>query len=456
MLFRKLKTSLIVFALAIGCSKREKVDGLDPDVEETASYTAIEMRPELAGDELRQQLASVFLVEQFSATVKSTMLEAIREHQPGGIVFWNNGGASYHKIRQVISAYAKEASSAGHANILFSTDYEGGILKYTPKGSDVIGIQRFRDGFTALAHPVWLGKGTAEQSQRLCYLHGKIIAKEMASVGLNYPLSVVSDLAKRLFANRGISQDPVVVSACLQKITDAFVEQGNVIFVTKHFPGLASTEGDTHDTVATSDVGLEELKQHILPFTNTINYVNSGNTWVNYSIMSGHGFYPALDDTQITTESSVIVTDLLRKKLGFKGLAVSDAMWMGSYGSLGPEALNVVYLNTFLSGADLLMIPGSRFAQAITYFRDVFDDTLTDKQKKAVEKRTGLDWKAVRVKFTARLRESLQRLNDVRAIAVQKQGSQAPQDETISERIEYYKLLIEIDERWEKRLVIPK
>lgn len=456
MFFRKYATSLILFAIAIGCSKKEKVDGLDPEVEEMANFAAIEERPELAGNELRQQLGSAFLVEQFSVTVNASMLQAIREHQPGGIVFWNGGGASHQKIRHVISAYAKQAQEAQHGNILFSTDYEGGDLKYTPKGSSIVGIQRFRDGFTALAHPVWLGKGNAEQSQRLCYLHGKIIAKEMASVGINYPLAVVSDLAKRLFLNRGISNDPEVASVCLRHITNAFSEQANVIFVTKHFPGLASTVGDTHDTVATSKASLEELQKHILPFTNTIHHVNETNTWANYSIMSGHGLYPALDDKHITTESSVIVTDLLRNKLGFKGIAVSDAMWMGSYGSLGTEALMVVYLNTFLAGADLLMIPGSRFAQAISYFRNVFDDTLTEKQKKSIEKRTGLDWKTVREKFMERLKESVQRLNTVRLLAVQNQGSMAPQEETVAERTEYYKLLIEVDERWKKRLVIPK
>ncbi len=454
----KLSMSRWIFAiisamstLLVGCSEHT-VDGLDPVAEELADYSAPDPRPENSDDELRQQLASIFLVEQFSVSANTTMLKAIREHQPGGIVFWNGGNTSYENVREVIARYAQEASDARHANLLFSTDYEGGDLKMTVRGSNVVGIQRFRDGFTALAHPAWLGKGTTAQQERLCYLHGSIIAKEMASVGLNYPLSVVSDLAKRLFLNRGISADPQVSARCLKQIMDAFYDQKNVIFVTKHFPGLASTIGDTHDRVAKSDATPEQIQDHLLPFQSTIDHVNTVNSWPLYSIMSGHGFYPHLDPDNITTESSAIVTELLRNRMGFQGLAVSDAMWMGNYGSLGQNQLMAVYLNSFLAGADLLMIPGSRFSQAMNFFRDLYDNQVSDAQKSAVLKRVGSDWETVRARFLERLVESIDRLNHVRLVAQHKPGMGKPSAATAAEREEYHELLRQVDKRWKKRL----
>ena len=224
-------------------------------------------------------------MEQFNAKVFDSMKMAIKEHPPGGIVYWNPDGASAQDLYEVNFEYSKTAAQANQLPLLFSTDYEGGGLSRTTSGKDTPGIQRFTKGFTRLAHPSWLGKSMAKYGTRLCRLHGKIMAKELATVGINYPLATVSDLGYGLFSNRGISRDSLKISECLTEIINAFHDTKGMTLVTKHFPGLGETQGDTHEgTVVSKAKTMDDLKNSLEPYVSSINYVNQMGFENSYSI----------------------------------------------------------------------------------------------------------------------------------------------------------------------------
>lgn len=453
------KISTAMFALFLtACAPQvhpRLVNGLDPNVERKADFYSQDPSPEFQ-DPIRAKLGSFFLVEHFAVKTSASMEQAIRAHQPGGIVFWNPDNASADTIRSVIKHYAQLSKDAGHLPILFSADYEGGLLTLAASGRTVQGIQRFKKGFTPLAHPIWLGKSLVkEQTDELCRLHAKIMAKELKSVGINYPLTVTSDLATaKLFFNRGISTSPTEVTKCMTAMMDIFAKEQDIIFVTKHFPGLGQTVGDTHEKVGVSRATTkEETIQHVLPFRDVIKTVNQNKTWKQYSIMSSHALFPLLDPDNITTESPKILQGLLRNQLNFQGLLVSDAMWMGDYGKLPQDRLMVTYLKAFNSGLDMLMVPGSKFAPAITYFRNLYDNTITDEQKALITEMTNKPYDEIRTQFLARVKESLKNIDRVRGLlpsAVEALANEErdPSTLTTKDRARYYELLGQLDEKW--------
>lgn len=451
-----LTTAIAAASLLTACSGGKIAKDLEFDRDhehEEAFYLASDGNPSAdANDPVRQKLSYFFLVEQFNVGANTSMLAAIKNNPPGGVLFWNGNKADATQVRESVRAYSKQAEAMHIKPLLFSTDYEGGALSKTPSGANIPGVQRFTKGFTPLAHPRWLGASVKDYGTELCALHGRIMATELKAVGINYPLSVVSDLATQALTSvRGISKDPQEVSACVTKILEEFIRTKDVIFVTKHFPGLGLTHGDTHEgTVTASTMDQNVIQMHLEPFKDLMKLSREQGSEGLLSVMTTHAKFLAFDDKHVTTESPKIVTGLLKEQLGFHGLVVSDAMWMGEYGEMKSAQLMPVYVNAFLSGIDLLMIPGARFAESVTYFRKVYDGNLTNEEKNALTSRTGMNWEDTHAKFLARISQSLKAHDAARGgikAPHNYMGTQAPTSLTEQSRERYNKILSELSTR---------
>lgn len=410
--------SLILIAVVLSsCVKQSKDLELDKNNEHHSDFYLVpETNPQASEDTQRQKLSSFFLVEQFSVNANQSMLLALKKNPPGGVLFWNGNAADSEKIKEAINAYSKQAQKFGVMTPLFSTDYEGGAYNKTPFNSSIPGVQRFSIGFTKLVHPRWLGESMKMFGLEMCQLHGKILAKELKAVGINYPLSVVSDLATQsLTLLRGISKDSKKVSECVVEIVKQFIKEDNIVFVTKHFPGIGLTRGDTHDGIVTStELDPIKLNNHLKPFLDLINFSKQQEKEHILSIMTTHAMFKGYDSQNLTTESRAVITELLKEKLEFKGLTVSDAMWMGDYGYLASKELMPIYLKAFLSGIDLLMIPGNRFKESVGYFRKVYDRKLSKEEGEALENKMEMGVEEVYDLFEARVEEAIETHEQVR------------------------------------------
>lgn len=446
-----MKKLILLSLLALNACVPKNSD-LDQDKKlETSSdyYLAPEVTAGKVIDPVRQKLSYFFLVEQFNVGAHESMLSAIKKNPPGGILFWNGNSANSEMIKEAITAYSQQNLKSGIEPMLFSTDYEGGANNSTPFNSTVPGVQRFSKGFTKLLHPRWLGESISSNGMEMCQLHGKILVTELKAVGINYPLSVVSDLATQsLTSLRGISKDPAIVSACIVEIVKQFLQEDDAIFVTKHFPGIGLTQGDTHDGVVVSEtLDEKKLKQHLKPFADLIEFSESNNKNHLLSIMTTHAMFKGYDPNHLTTESKIVINDLLKENMGFKGLTVSDAMWMGDYGHLKSEELMPVYMKAFLSGIDLLMIPGGRFKEAVVYFRKVYDQKLATNEIIILEAKMETSIEEIYGNFRERVAESLETHHRVRSQIKYPHEfikSEVPTDITQKERTRYYEILNKI------------
>jgi len=257
---------------------------------------------------------------EISNTVKAIM--------PGGLVFFQG---TPQKQVDMINHFRKILKLPP----LMATDAEWGA------GMRLEGIGKF-------PYQMTLG---AIQNDSLIYLMGAEIAKMLKRTGIDINLAPVADVnnnpANPVINVRSFGEDPGNVSRKAMMYMKGLQDNG-IIAVGKHFPGHGDTDVDSHSGLPVIRHNRQRLDSvELLPFKVLINNGISG-------IMPGHLSVPALNQTDSlpVTLSEAVLTGLLKKELGFSGIAISDAMNMGGitkYSSPGEaEALSLK------SGMDVL------------------------------------------------------------------------------------------------------
>jgi len=186
------------------------------------------------------------------------------------------------------------------------------------------------------------------------YTMGKITALEARAVGIQWiyapDADVNSNPANPIINTRSFGEDPQRVAEFVTQFIRGVQENGGLA-TAKHFPGHGDTTADSHIDLPVVTADRQRLEAvELVPFRAAI-AAGVG------SIMTGHLNVPALDPDPNTpaTLSPRILTDLLRKQLGFEGLVVTDAMDMG--GITVRYAPGDAAVRAVLAGADALLMP---------------------------------------------------------------------------------------------------
>jgi beta-N-acetylhexosaminidase len=155
--------------------------------------------------------------------------------------------------------------------------------------------------------------------------HAAATAQTLASLGLNLNLAPVVDLDAHpdnpiiKGKGRSFSADPEAVARHAAEFVQAH-RAHHVLSCPKHFPGHGSATGDTH--LGLVDVTATWHERELIPFQRLI------EAGLGDVIMSAHVFNAKLDPKLPATLSRAVITGLLREKLGFRGVVVSDDMEM--------------------------------------------------------------------------------------------------------------------------------
>ena len=186
------------------------------------------------------------------------------------------------------------------------------------------------------------------------YTMGKITALEARAAGIQWiyapDADVNSNPGNPIINTRSFGEDPQRVAEYVTEFIRGVQENGGLA-TAKHFPGHGDTTSDSHIDLPVVHADRQRLEQlELVPFRAAI-AAGVG------SIMTGHLNVPALEPDPNTpaTLSSRVLTDLLRKQLGFEGLVVTDAMDMG--GITVRYAPGDAAVRAFLAGADALLMP---------------------------------------------------------------------------------------------------
>ncbi len=222
--------------------------------------------------------------------------------------------------------------------LLVSADLEGGTAIRLTGGT---------------AFPTNMGVGAAGRESD-AYEMGRITALEGRAVGIHLTFAPVADVnnnpANPIINTRSFGEEPHSV-ARLVAATVRGVQEHGMLATAKHFPGHGDTGTDSHislPVIAANWARLDSLE--LVPFRAA---VDAGVA----VIMSAHIALPGLDSGQVRpgTLAPNILTGLLRDSLGFKGLAVTDALNMG--GVVNTYGAGEAAVRAFLAGADLLLQP---------------------------------------------------------------------------------------------------
>lgn len=231
----------------------------------------------------------------------------IAQYHVGGVVLlggWRQGRAS----TQAATTHLQAAATAA-LGLLVAADQEGGQ------------IQQLRgDGFSDI--PSGLEQGTVEPAALRASARGW--GGELASAGVNLDLAPIADTVPEALGrgnppiggyDRQFSSDPGVAASHVTAVVQGMLEAG-VATSLKHFPGLGRVTGNTDDTdVGTTDA--QTTTADLQPFEAGI---RAGAPLV----MMSSAIYTRIDPGSEAVFSPAIVTDLLRHRLGFRGVIMSD------------------------------------------------------------------------------------------------------------------------------------
>lgn len=199
-------------------------------------------------------------------------------------------------------------------------------------------VQRFRDGFTRLPALARIGEVYARDralAVALAEEHAWLMASEMRAVGVDISFAPVADLARgnRAIGERAFHADPAVVSELLLAYLRGMRIAGMAATL-KHFPGHGSVVEDTHFDAAVDPRTLEELlRTDLVPFADAI---DAGAE----AVMLAHVTYPAVD-ALAAGFSPTWIGDVLRGRLGFRGLAIGDDIGMAAAEGVGGIAARI-------------------------------------------------------------------------------------------------------------------
>jgi len=187
---------------------------------------------------------------------------------------------------------------------------------------------------------------------------GAATAREARAIGVHWIFAPVADVNNNpdnpIINIRSYSENPQEVSNFVKAYIDGARSnpQHKVLVTVKHFPGHGDTAIDTHLGLGKIEASKQRLTEmELAPFRAAI------AAGVD-SVMTAHLWVPSIDPREIpATVSSAVLTDLLRKEMGFKGLISTDAMDMQGLSKQFPGGESSV--RALEAGADVLLMPGN-------------------------------------------------------------------------------------------------
>jgi beta-N-acetylhexosaminidase len=244
-------------------------------------------------------------------TLNSETEDLIRNHHVGGLILFSRNYENPKQLHTLIRDLQDVAASTSTGQPLFmSVDQEGGR------------VARLTEPFTKYPPLCCIGNS---QSEDLAYRFGQSLATELVDVGINMDYAPVLDVHTNpenpIIGDRAIASDPETVARLANAFIKGFRDKG-MIPVGKHFPGHGDTHVDSHldlPTVKRDAATLDAVE--LLPFKETI----AQGLEV---IMTAHVIYTAWDAKNTATFSKTILQDILRKRLGFRGIIMSDDLEM--------------------------------------------------------------------------------------------------------------------------------
>jgi beta-N-acetylhexosaminidase len=327
---------------------------------------------------MRDKIGQLFMVEPPSSDIASNELKefkkSLRENNIGGMLLfdWNLPSVDKSmdltqdpqgalKIQNQIIDYVNFLQDGSKPGLFVAVDQEGGL------------VQRLNTsrGFTRVPSAKRVADvGDPALTARL----GTALAEELEGVGVNWNLAPTLDLGSNPDSpavarlKRAFSADPEIASTHGAELIQAMQHAG-ILTTAKHFPGHGAAGADSHSGRVTIDKPWKEVvAQDLVPFIGAINHDVA-------SVMVGHVTIPSLASAGLVSKdcadlpaslNSFLLSHILRKKLGFSGLVITDDMSMGAISEIEPDE-GKASEKAIAAGADMLIVRGGGERKIISH-----------------------------------------------------------------------------------------
>lgn len=287
-----------------------------------------------AGAELSlEEKAGQMLIAHFNGEeINEEARILIEEAHIGGIIYfnWSNGLRSPEQVQ----ALSRSLQSKAKIPLWICLDQEGGV------------VRRLNEGFPyTLGQREIVAKSDDEQTERWAYEIGALLR----NVGVNMNLAPVVDVSsgpQAYIAKRTFGDTPEIVTRYAQYALQGY-QKANVLAVLKHFPGYGGAVNDPHESLPV----IREYRIGLMPFERLSGIADA--------MMTAHVLIPGLDEANCATLSPFIIQNIVREKMGFKGLTITDSLVMlgllDNCGSVEEAAIRAIN-----AGCDILILGGKQ------------------------------------------------------------------------------------------------
>jgi beta-N-acetylhexosaminidase len=291
------------------------------------------------GMSLDEQIGQLFMVGLPGTTPNQEIIELIERHHVGNIIFFQRNLQNIQQIRKLTQELQQRARTSGQRfPLLIATDQENGM------------VRRFGEQTTIFPGNMALG---AIGSEEMAYQIAQATGRELLALGINMSLAPDVDVnnnpANPVIGVRSFGENPELVARLGSAMVRGY-RNAEIVTTLKHFPGHGDTSTDSHLALPVIPFSLERLEEiELVPFKAAI---AAGAD----AVMIAHLLLPQLmQNAELpSTVSPEIVRGLLREKLGFQGLIMTDCLEMNAISeTIGTERGALLALQ---AGNDLILV----------------------------------------------------------------------------------------------------
>jgi len=288
------------------------------------------MMPEIR--KLLSQIGQLLIIGFDSTEMSPRLASLLTKIQPAGVILFARNITGPEQTHTLLRECQKSVATP----LFTCVDLEGGT------------VDRFRKVLGGAPSPAEV---FATGSRALLRRHGHVIGENCRALGFNVDFAPVLDLAfeasRAVMSSRSVSDDPNKVVIYAREFLRGLGDAG-VLGCGKHFPGLGEAALDTHHELPSVNKSLRKMwEQDLVPYRTMRRELPM--------VMVSHAAYPAV--TKARTPASLSkrwITDILRKKIGYRGLICSDDLEMG--GVLAAAPIEQAMIGHIRAGGDLGLI----------------------------------------------------------------------------------------------------
>jgi len=261
--------------------------------------------------------------------------QLIHDYKVGGIILFANNMTSHKQTIELLQQI-KNANEQNKLPLFLGVDQEGGR------------VERLSEEIKKLPAAMRVGE---QDNPDVSFEFGKLLSQQVKLYGFNLNFAPVLDINSNpnnpVIGERSFGNTAEMVSQHGIKVMEG-IQSENIIPVIKHFPGHGDTDTDSHFELPQVDKNLPELEsQELIPFKRAI---EAGADM----IMTAHILLPHIDPDYPATISKKVIHDLLREKLNFTGVIITDDMTM--QGLTDHFEIGQAAVQSIQAGSDIILV----------------------------------------------------------------------------------------------------